>query len=134
MTLAEIKELHSMGFTPDQIMALTTPAAPTPAAGNPVEEAPAPSTDTTPEADNTPATGEAISPAGDAAPISATPAPEEAPNTLDQLMEEVKSLRQLVQSNNIRDRTFDTPETPEVDAESILGLFIRPDFSQEGSK
>ena len=49
-------------------------------------------------------------------------------------MEEVKSLRQLVQSNNIRDRTFDTPETPEVDAESILGLFIRPDFSQEGSK
>ncbi len=135
MTLAEIKELHSMGFTPDQIIALTTPAASTPAAGNPAEEAPAPTADTTPEADNTPATGEAISPAGEVQPISTTPAPEvEKDTTIAQLAEEVKALRQMVQGNNIRDRTFDMPETPEPNPEDILALFIRPDLKGEGGK
>ena len=133
MTLSEIRELHSMGFTPEQIIALTTPAASTPAAGNPAEDVPAPTADTTPEADNTPATGEAISPAGEAAPISATPAPEnETDTTLAQLAEEVKALRQIVQGNNIRDRTFDMPETPETNPEDILALFIRPEHKTEG--
>lgn len=122
-----------MGFTPEQIVMLTTPTASTPAAGSSVEEAPAPATDTTPEADNTPATGEAISPAGEAAPISATPAPEnETDTTLAQLAEEVKALRQIVQGNNIRDRTFDMPETPETNPEDILALFIRPEHKTEG--
>lgn len=124
-----------MGFTPDQIMALTTPAASTPAAGNPAEDVPAPTVDITPEADNTPATGEAISPAGEAAPISATPAPEVEKNTtLSQLADEIKELRQIVQGNNIRDRTFEMPETPETSAEDILALFIRPDLKTDGGK
>lgn len=135
MTLAEIKELHAMGFTPEQIISLTLPAAPTGAAGSPAEDVPAPTADITPEADNTPATGEAISPAGEAAPISATPAPENEPDTaLAQLAEEVKTLRQIVQGNNIRDRTFDMPETPETNPEDILALFIRPELKTEGGK
>lgn len=140
MTFAEIKALHDMGFSADQIVSLTT------SAGNPspADEVPAvtPTADITPASDQAGVTPSAETPDGDAistnagveAPISPTPATvENKPNPeISALMNEVRELRQIIQTNNIRDRTFDIPPVPEVDPEKILAEFIRPTFPERG--
>lgn len=137
MTFAEIKALHDMGFSADQIVSLTTSAGnqsladEVPAVTPTADITPAPEAGETPSAETT--DGDAISTnAGAEAPISPTPATvENKPNPeISALMNEVRELKQIIQTNNIRDRTFDIPPVPEVDPEKILAEFIRPTFPE----
>ena len=133
MTFNEIKSLHEMGFTPEQIMMLTNSASFPSGADNPGTDAnPGTVTDASQETpDETVAPEANISVPGEALP-SASPITESGENGLqavvDSLREEINSLRSMVQTNNIRDRTFTpAPEIPEVAAEDILAQFIRPE-------
>lgn len=124
MNFGEIKELLTAGFTPDQIMTLTTSGA--------IPSVPDPS----PAAD--PITPAAVveSPAevGEDNPSSPTeqetkdqPDPlEEIRQQLQQLKDENTQLRDQIQTNNIRDRTVPTVSAP--DAASTLAEIIRPSF------
>ena len=128
MTYAEIKDLLSCGFTPEQINLLTTsgdfPSSPDPETG----------------ADPITATGSLESPAevGEETPL---PSPTEGENNnpdpdpledirsqLQQLQQENKQLREQIQTNNIRDRTIESVTGP--DASEILGEIIRPSFKK----
>ena len=128
MTYAEIKDLLSCGFTPEQINLLTTsgvnPSAPeSPSGGDPI----------------TP-TGEVTSPAevGEETPL---PSPTEGENNnpdpdpledirsqLQQLQQENKQLKEQIQTNNIRDRTVPTVAAP--DAAATLAEIIRSTFKK----
>lgn len=125
MTYSEIKDLLSSGFTPEQITALTTSAAPITADHDP-----------DPDVSQEPA----VSPAEGSGTDDAQSVPDpdagtdsdglqEIRKALEQLQQENKQLREMMQSNNIRDRTMDTPSVPEVSAEDILSGLIRPAYS-----
>lgn len=131
MTYAEIKDLLSCGFTPEQINLLTTsgdlPSSPDPDTG----------------ADPITATGSLESPA-EVGDESTTPSPTEGENTeqeqkpdpledirtqLKALQDENKQLRETIQANNIRDRTVQTVSKP--DASATLAEIIRPTYKQK---
>lgn len=130
MTYSEIKDLLSSGFTPEQITMLSTSAAPITADDNP---APVDSQEPGPVS---PAEGSGDNVATDVAPdpdAGSAPDPlQEIRDTLSQLQNENKQLREMVQSNNIRDRTMETPGIPEVSAEDILSGLIRPVYDTKG--
>ena len=127
MTYAEIKDLLSCGFTPEQINLLTTsgdlPSSPDPETGaDPItatvslespaevgEETPLPSP-TEGEEDNQPD------------PL------EDIRQQLQQLQQENKQLREQIQTNNIRDRTVPTVAAP--DAAATLAEIIRPTYKK----
>ena len=130
MTYTEIKDLLSSGFTPDQITQLTTsgdlPSSPDPETG----------------ADPITVTGSLESPAevGEETPL---PSPTEGEETTDnnqwdpiedlrqqlqQIRDENKQLREQIQTNNIRDRTFETVKAP--DAAATLAEIIRPTYKK----
>ena len=128
MTYAEIKDLLSCGFTPEQINLLTTsgdlPSSPDPETG----------------ADPITATGSLESPAevGEETPL---PSPTEGEDTppdpdplddirqqLQQLQQENKQLKEQIQTNNIRDRTVPTVAAP--DAAATLAEIIRPTYKK----
>ena len=127
MTYAEIKDLLSCGFTPEQINLLTTsgdlPSSPDPETGadpitatvsleSPVEvgeETPLPSP-TEGEDDNQPD------------PL------EDIRQQLQQLQQENKQLKEQIQTNNIRDRTVPTVAAP--DAAATLAEIIRPTYKK----
>lgn len=128
MTYAEIKDLLSCGFTPDQINLLTTsgdlPSSPDPETGaDPITatvslESPAEvgeGTDTP-----SPTEGEDNTPAPD--PL------EDIRQQLQQLQQENKQLKEQIQTNNIRDRTVQTVAAP--DAAATLAEIIRPTFKK----
>lgn len=130
MTYTEIKDLLSSGFNPEQITALTTSAAPITADNNPD---PVDSQD--PEV--SPAEGSGTEdkqsvPDPDAGTDSN--GLQEIRETLAQLQQENKQLREMMQSNNIRDRTTETPGIPEVSAEDILSGLIRPVYDEKGGR
>lgn len=133
MTFAEIKELHSMGFTPEQITMLTTSAPSQGADNSPVGDNPSP-TDAPDRPEEAPVPVDSSS-MGEEIP-SSSPVPEEhsAPEEsemLKSLRAEIADLKKMVQSNNIRDRTYTpspVPEVPEVSAEDILAQLIRPEL------
>ena len=128
MTYAEIKDLLSSGFTPEQITQLTTsgdlPSSPDPETGadpitatvsleSPAEvgegtDMPSP----TEGADNTP----------DPDPL------DDIRQQLQQLQQENKQLKEQIQTNNIRDRTVPTVAAP--DAAATLAEIIRPTFKK----
>lgn len=131
MTYSEIKDLLSSGFTPEQITALTTSAAPITA-----DHDPAPVDPQDPEV--SPAEG-----SGTDEDKQSVPDPDVGPDedglqeirtALEQLQQENKQLREMMQSNNIRDRTTDTPGIPEVSAEDILSGLIRPVYDEKGGR
>ena len=130
MTYTEIKDLLSSGFTPDQITQLTNsgdlPSSPDPETG----------------ADPITVTGSLESPAevGEETPL---PSPTEGEETTDnnqwdpiedlrqqlqQIRDENKQLREQIQTNNIRDRTFETVKAP--DASATLAEIIRPTYKK----
>ena len=127
MTYAEIKDLLSCGFTPEQINLLTTsgdlPSSPDPETG----------------ADPITVTGSLESPA-EVGEGTLIPSPTEGeedtqPDPLEnirqqlqQLQQENKQLREQIQTNNIRDRTIETVTGP--DASEVLGEIIRPSFKK----
>lgn len=128
MNFGEIKELLSAGFTPDQIMTLTSsgalPSAPDPSpAADPITPA---------------AVVESPAEVGEVNPSSPTEQETEAPQDpladireqLHQLQEENKQLKDQIQTNNILDRTVPTISAP--DAADILAEVIRPTFNKGG--
>ena len=111
MNYVEISDLLSKGFTPDQIMLLVSSSGGTnnPAPADPAPANPAP-----------------------ANPAPADPAPDE--KTIDPavtaLRDEIKSLREAMQKQNIINQRFEQP--PETaDAEKILAGIIRPAFEED---
>lgn len=131
MTYTEIKDLLSSGFTPEQITALTTSAAPITADNNldPVDPQ-------DPEVSPAEGSGEVVQSDDHPDPDAGTENDplQEIRGTLEQLQKENKQLREMVQSNNIRDRTMDSPTVPEVSAEDILSGLIRPVYDEKGGR
>lgn len=130
MTYSEIKDLLSSGFTPEQITALTTSAAPITADNNP---GPVVSQDS----EVSPAEGSGTEdnqsvPDPDAG--TENDPLQEIRSTLEHLQKENKKLQEMMQSNNIRDRTTETPGIPEVSAEDILSGLIRPVYDEKGGR
>ena len=127
MNYGEIIHLVDVGFTPDQIMMLTSFGA-LPSVPDPVP------------ADMTPSAGASESPIKEeAAALDPTPAaaPSEGetdqPDPLDEIRETVRQLqtenaelKKQIQSANIRDRTMETVAAP--DASKTLAEIIRPTF------
>ena len=129
MNYGEIMNLVQAGFTPDQIMSLTTsgviPSAPesvqadiTPSAGaseSPIkEEASAPD----------PGPGASSQGETDPDPL------EEIREMVRQLQTENEDLKKQIQSANIRDRTIQSVSVP--DASATLAEIIRPTFNKGG--
>lgn len=129
MNYGEIMNLVQAGFTPDQIMSLTTsgviPSAPesvqadiTPSAGaseSPIkEEASAPD----------PGPGASSQGETDPDPL------EEIREMVRQLQTENEDLKKQIQSANIRDRTIQSVSVP--DASATLAEIIRPTFHKGG--
>ena len=131
MTYTEIKDLLASGFTPEQITALTTSAVPIAADHN---TDPVDSQD--PEVSPAEGSGEVVQPDDHPDPDAGQDSDglREIRETLSQLQQENKQLREMMQSNNIRDRTTDTPGIPEVSAEDILSGLIRPVYDQKGGR
>lgn len=129
MNYTEIKDLLNSGFTPEQITTLTTsgviPSAPV---AGPAEPTPLP------EASESPVKEDAAAPDPDpAAPSEGDSEPDplaEIRETVRQLQEENKQLKDQIQAANIRDRTVETVSAP--DAAATLAEIIRPSFNKGG--
>lgn len=130
MNYGEIMNLVQAGFTPDQIMSLTTsgviPSAP--------ESVPEVITPPTPGPSESPIKEEASAPdpAPDASSQGETdPDPlDEIRETVRQLQAENEDLKKQIQSANIRDRTVQSVSVP--DASATLAEIIRPTFHKGG--
>ena len=131
MTYAEIKDLLSSGFTPEQITALTTSDAPITS-----DHDPDPVDPQDPEVSPAEGSGEVVQPDDHPDPDAGTDSDglQEIRKALEQLQQENKQLREMMQSNNIRDRTTETPGIPEVSAEDILSGLIRPVYDEKGGR
>lgn len=134
MNHGEIMDLVHAGFTPDQIMTLTSsgaiPSAP--------ESVPADTTPPSAGASESPIKEDASSP--DPVPDASSQGDSEqdpAPDPLDEIRETVRKLqaenedlKKQIQTANIRDRTMSTPTAP--DASATLAEIIRPTFNKGG--
>lgn len=116
MTYEQIDRLLTAGFTPDQIMVLSS--------------APADSAVPPPPAD----------PAGDESPAAAPaetpdPAPESAPEP--GILEEIKTgfedLKKTIQANNIKTMSVNTLPGSQESAETVLAGIIRPPFDDKNN-
>lgn len=126
MTFSEIMALKNAGFSPDQIMTLTTsgtfPSVPDDSGADHALEAPAPLVESPAEA------GE-VSPSPADAGDEPKPDPfKEIRDMINGMKDEYKQMRELMQANNIRDRTIDTPHEP--DPADIMKQIIRPDIHE----
>lgn len=123
MNYAEIKDLLTSGFTPEQITQLATISGAIPSAPDPTpENATAPAVESPAEAGEEPE--QVPSPAeAEADPL------EEVRQQLRALQEENRQLKEQVQSNNIRDRTVPTVSAP--DASDTLAEIIRPSYNKK---
>lgn len=129
MNYAEIKDLLNSGFTPEQITTLTTsgviPSAPV---AGPAETTPLPEVSESPVKEDAaaPDPEPAASSEGDSEPDPLA----EIRETVRQLQEENKQLKDQIQAANIRDRTVQTVSAP--DAAATLAEVIRPTFPKKG--
>jgi len=116
MTYEQIDRLLNAGFTPDQIMSLSSAPADS-AVPLPAD----PAGDDPPEA----------TPSAPAEPIE--PAPESAPEP--GILEEIKSgfddLKKTIQANNIKTMSVDALPGSADSAETILAGIIRPPFDDK---
>lgn len=128
MKYGEIMNLVQAGFTPDQIMSLTTSGV-------------IPSAPESVQADVPPSAGASESPikeeaaAPDPTPAAAPSEGESEPDPLDEIRETVRQLqaenedlKKQIQSANIRDRTVESVSVP--DASATLAEIIRPTFNK----
>lgn len=136
MTFNEISKLHEMGFSPDQIITLST-SAPFPSGTDEQETGtnPVPVPPAQPAEDSPSDQAANISVLGEGTPSPSPDTDQAAPGNdseIKALREEIASLRAAIQANNIRDRTFTpAPEIPEVAAEDILSQLIRPVYDKK---
>jgi len=116
MTYEQIDRLLNAGFTPDQIMSLSSA---------PADSAVAPSAD--PAGDDQP------EPTEPAPAENSTPAPEAAPEP--GILEEIKTgfddLKKTIQANNIKTMSVNTLPGSADSAETILAGIIRPPFDDK---
>lgn len=125
MTFAEIMKLKDSGFTPEQIMTLTTSDGAIPSA--PPEDTGVELTTNIPEVESPAEVGEGT---------PSSPTEGEKPDAFQELRDmingmrdEYKELRDLIQGNNIRDKSVPTVRnTP--DAADIMKQIIRPDIKE----
>lgn len=115
MTYEQIDRLLTAGFTPDQIMVLSSaPAASAvpPPADSAGDESPSPAPAETP-----------------------APAPESAPEP--GILEEIKSgfddLKKTIQANNIKTMSVNTLPGSQESAETVLAGIIRPPFEDKNN-
>ena len=127
MNYVEISDLLSKGFTPDQIMLLVS-AAGGKSGDNPGDD-PEQKEEKKPDPEQDP---------GDN-PEHKEEKPEEHPDdknhdpAVDALREEIKSLKETLQKQNIINQRFEQP--PETaDAEKVLAGIIRPPFEEADKK
>ena len=127
MNYVEISDLLSKGFTPDQIMLLVS-AAGGKSGDNPGDD-PEQKEEKKPDPEQDP---------GDN-PEHKEEKPEEHPDdknhdpAVDALREEIKSLKETLQKQNIINQRFEQP--PETaDAEKVLAGIIRPPFEEPDKK
>lgn len=115
MTYEQIDRLLTAGFTPDQIMVLSS--------------APADSAVPPPPAD--PAGDEPPAPA----PADPAPAPESAPEPgiLAEIKNGFDDLKKTIQANNIKTMSVDTLPGSQESAETVLAGIIRPPFDDKNN-
>lgn len=118
MTFEQIKELHDMGFSPEQITELnklsippseTIPDGGTVGDGTGTEDVPAPT--------NTEDT---------AAPA----APAEVPDNNPDIIKEIRELKASIQASNIKTISVDNVK-PENTLENVMAEFIRPTYKEK---
>ena len=132
MTFTEVMQLKSAGFTPDQITTLaTSDAIPSAPEDSGVDLADAPST---PVVESPAEVGE-----GNNAPSPTEPGTNQASGIdslaeirelINGMREDNKQLRELIQGNNIRDKTMEIPKEP--DAAAVMSEIIRPSIRERG--
>ena len=115
MTYEQIDRLLNAGFTPDQIMVLSSA---------PADSAVPPPAD--PAGDESPAPAPAETP---------DPAPESAPEP--GILEEIKTgfedLKKTIQANNIKTMSVNTLPGSQESAETVLAGIIRPPFDDKNN-
>ena len=116
MTYEQIDRLLNAGFTPDQIMSLSSA---------PADSAATPSADSA--GDDQP------EPTEPAPAENSTPAPEAAPEP--GILEEIKTgfddLKKTIQANNIKTMSVNTLPSSADSAETVLAGIIRPPFDDK---
>ena len=124
MTFEQIKILHDMGFTPDQITLLTTSGDAIPpdqaAAAQPVDANPS-------------ATGAAAiidEPAKEDSPSDAVDKPVETVDNSDKIIDALNDLKKTLQASNIKTQSMETVN-PDNNLENIRAEFIRPNFDKK---
>jgi hypothetical protein len=119
MTYEQIDRLLTAGFTPDQIMVLSSAPADS-AVPPPPAETPAPDPESAP--DPAPA-------------VTPSPAPESAPEP--GILEEIKTgfedLKKTIQANNIKTMSVNTLQGSQESAETVLAGIIRPPFEDKNN-
>lgn len=120
LTFEQIKELHSMGFTPEQITTFTTSPATIP--GDQAREASG-------EEDlaGTPSPAPAISEPVDN-PVETVENSE--PDTLKELRDEIRGLKASIQSQNIRTQSIEVVNDDDK-LEKAMAEFIRPTYKEK---
>lgn len=122
MTYEQIDTLLSKGFTPDQIVMLTTPGQ-TILPGSEVSDA-QPSGSNSPEGTDTSIIEE---PAQDAA--AETPAAAPVQNDNSAVIDAIADLKKTIQAQNIKTASMETVN-PDANLESIMAEFIRPRYDE----
>lgn len=129
MTFEQIKELHDMGFTPEQITELnklpipsseTIPDGGSAGDGNGTENAPAPAI-----------TEDQATPAAAPAEVGGTNSdPKEVGGTNSDLIKEIRELKASIQASNIKTISVDNVQ-PENTLENVMAEFIRPTYKEK---
>ena len=133
MTFEQIKELHSMGFTPDQITALTSSGVPTiPPDQGDVALTPAPAGDTSPL--SSPVPEETPAPAVDNPPVNN---PVETVDNSEKILTAItdmkEDLKRSIQAQNIKTQSFNAV-SPDNALENALASIIRPNYDKQEVK
>ena len=126
MKFNEIMQLKNAGFTPDQIMTLTNSEALPSASDNDgtdhAVEPPAPLVESPAEV------GEDSSSPTDAGEESKPDPFKEIRDMITAMREENKQLKEMIQSDNIRNKYV--PSVEKEDAAAIVAKIIRPDYKE----
>ena len=133
MTFEQIKELHSMGFTPDQITALTSSGVLTiPPDQGDVALTPAQAGDTSPL--SSPVPEETPAPAVENPPVNN---PVETVDNSEKILTAItdmkEDLKKSIQAQNIRTQSFNAV-SPDNALENALASIIRPNYDKQEVK